>query len=32
MQWMRQEATLSRLTTSSDKGRRRTERDEANKP
>src|SRR3984885_695013 len=32
MQWMRQEATLSRLTTSSDKGRKRTERDEANKP
>jgi UDP-3-O-[3-hydroxymyristoyl] glucosamine N-acyltransferase len=32
MQWMRQEATLSRLTTSSDKGRIRTARNEANKP
>ena len=32
MQWMRQETTLSRLTTSSDKGRKRTERTEANKP
>jgi UDP-3-O-[3-hydroxymyristoyl] glucosamine N-acyltransferase len=32
MQWMRTEATLSRLTTSSDKGRSRTKRSEANKP
>jgi len=32
MQWMRQEATLARLTTSSDKGRTRTRRSEAKKP
>jgi UDP-3-O-[3-hydroxymyristoyl] glucosamine N-acyltransferase len=31
MQWMRQEATLSRLTTSSDKGRIRTKRSEDKK-
>ena len=32
MQWMRTEATLSRLTTSSDKGRIRSKRSEAKKP